>query len=709
MALSTSSSESTRSGLLRRLAQDRSGNVLAMAAAAVIPMIAIVGSGIDISRLYLTKSRLQAACDSAVLAGRKAMTTATYTTAAQDRANAMFNFNFQNADYSSTSTSFTSSADSTGRLSGTARTTVPMLVMNMMGFQPHQITAVCSADIQVPNIDVVFVLDVTGSMDEYVGSTKKIDALKTATKNFYDTIKTALGTNTRSQVRYGFVPYSQAVNGRDLFVATPNSGGNDLGQLPLSHLITNMTVQSRVANFTTADSSNWAPDPASTPTSFDQTFISSNSASFQPDSAVTGTGTVISNNDCEQYSDNLSFSVDNSTNYQAWFPMRTSWPGGAGIGDSVLYKAEGMSNWQASEPTSGNSYIRATFSRVSGTWNDNSGAQTGNYQTCTRRVTHTRYIRQSSYRFTNWTYKPVVYDVANFAAGNPISYVSSIDTSAARVSASGSYDLVQLAGLSNQTGFTRTNTSWTGCLEERDTTPATTFTPIPVAAKDLDYLTGGTADNLRWRPIMRELTFRRNGTAAVTTTTTGDTDNNNGTTYDKPDYTCPSARMRNLRTYATEAEFDSYVNSLSPGGYTYLDVGMIWGLRLISPRGMFASRNLTGPNGGQISRHIIFLTDGEPVSQLNTYSAYGVEETERRISGSTGVSPATLHARRFQALCDVERGSVAIWAIALGTSVTGNMSSCADPGRAMQADNTAQLNAAFQRIANEIADLRLVQ
>src|SRR6187455_204323 len=120
-------------GILRKLLTDTKGNVLAITAAATIPMVGIIGGAVDISRLYLVKSRVQAACDSAVLAGRKAMSTNTYTTAAQNRANSMFNFNFQDADYGTTSTSFTSSANAQGVVSGTAATTVPMVLMNIVG------------------------------------------------------------------------------------------------------------------------------------------------------------------------------------------------------------------------------------------------------------------------------------------------------------------------------------------------------------------------------------------------------------------------------------------------------------------------------------------------------------------------------------------------------------------------------------------------
>ncbi|HEU4821635.1 MAG TPA: Tad domain-containing protein, partial [Qipengyuania sp.] len=123
-------------GFLRRLGRDTAGNVFALTAAAVIPMIGVVGGAIDTSRLYLTRSRLQAACDSAVLAGRKAMTTNTYTAGAQEdqRARAMFTFNYQDADFQTTGTAFNPSADANGRLNATAQTSVPMTLMRMFGF-----------------------------------------------------------------------------------------------------------------------------------------------------------------------------------------------------------------------------------------------------------------------------------------------------------------------------------------------------------------------------------------------------------------------------------------------------------------------------------------------------------------------------------------------------------------------------------------------
>lgn len=676
--------------MLQQLLRNEAGNIMALTAAATLPMLAVIGGAVDISRVYLTKSRIQAACDSAVLAGRKAMPAAIYTDAAKARARSMFNFNFQDADYGTNTTSFVTSADVAGKVSGTAKTTLPMVIMGMFGAKPYKLTVNCSADVQVPNIDVVLVLDVTGSMDESISGTKKIDALKSAAKDFYTTLQTAMVGNTQSQLRYGFVPYSQAVNVKDLFKSSPNTLK---GEAPLSNLIDSMEVESRVANFNTAVTE-WAPDSSSTPTTLTQIFNKDTAATKEPFLAQSGTGSNVSTYDCDQYGSNLSFTIDSSPN--VWLYPRTSWPGGEAQGDSVLYQKDGSGSWLTSEPTDASAYYyKLTFSRVTNPWSD------GNKYSCTRQVTKTKYIKQTKYKLTNWTLKPLNLDVSAFKSGTAINYLSDPSTLPTdfSVDTAGSFDMVALRQLA---GLTGKSTTWDGCIEERTTTAVSTFAPIPAAAKDLNYVDGGTSDTLRWRPVLRDITWNRKQTAQRTVNTS-DLSN-----YPNPGYTCPTARIRNLNVM-TKTEFDTYIDGLSPGGNTYLDVGMIWGLRLINPQGMFASRNLTGPNGGQISRHIIFLTDGEPAEASSSYTAYGVEDVSKRVAGTTGTGLATLHARRFQALCDAQRGAVSIWAIAFGTAVGGNLSSCADPGRAYQANNTTELRNAFRSIAQEVADLRLVQ
>lgn len=58
---------------LTRLRHDTAGNTIAIVAAGIIPLAGMIGGAVDMSRLYLTKTRLQQACDAGALAGRKAM------------------------------------------------------------------------------------------------------------------------------------------------------------------------------------------------------------------------------------------------------------------------------------------------------------------------------------------------------------------------------------------------------------------------------------------------------------------------------------------------------------------------------------------------------------------------------------------------------------------------------------------------------------
>src|SRR3954468_21509988 len=88
-------------GFLARLRSNESGNTLAIMAAALIPMIGMVGSAVDISRAYLVKVRLQQACDAGVLAARRTMTGSSIAadTNAKNQATNFFKINLKNGAY----------------------------------------------------------------------------------------------------------------------------------------------------------------------------------------------------------------------------------------------------------------------------------------------------------------------------------------------------------------------------------------------------------------------------------------------------------------------------------------------------------------------------------------------------------------------------------------------------------------------------------
>ncbi|MGY2735767.1 TadE/TadG family type IV pilus assembly protein [Sphingomonas sp. UYP23] len=222
-------------GFLSRLRRDVAGNALAIMAAALIPMAGMVGGAIDISRMYIIKTRMQHACDAGALAGRKQMGGGIWGTDDNAVAEKFYDGNFPSNGYGSTATT-RSFAESGGTVIGTATATVPMTLMRVLGVTTQTLAVSCDSEMRLPNTDVMFVLDVTGSMNCTASSTtctnnngvpaagSKIDGLKTAVKCFYEivarlktnatcaTTNATGGTGNQVQIRFGFMPYASNVN-----------------------------------------------------------------------------------------------------------------------------------------------------------------------------------------------------------------------------------------------------------------------------------------------------------------------------------------------------------------------------------------------------------------------------------------------------------------------------------------------------------------
>jgi hypothetical protein len=160
----------------------------------------------------------------------------------------------------------------------------------------------------------------------------------------------------------------------------------------------------------------------------------------------------------------------------------------------------------------------------------------------------------------------------------------------------------------------------------------------------------------------------------------------------------------------TAAQVATYVDNLAPQGSTYHDIGMIWGARFISPRGIFRADNETAPNGDAIARHIVFMTDGNLQPNVEQYGTYGIEWWDRRVTADGATDVTARHAARFQAACRAARNeNITVWTISFGLPLGQNLIDCASPGRAYSARNNAELSAAFEEIAQKIAALRLTQ
>ena len=627
-------------GILMRLLRSSKAATLPMIAAAIIPLMGIIGSALDMSRIYLVKTRLQQACDAGALAARRSMSSQSLTQADIDRGQNFFSVNLTNGAYGSRNVQLTLSNvldagnSPTGAVSGRATAEVPLTLLRI--FFPNgvrSLTANCQAQLNITNNDVMFVLDVTGSMScltsdsagtcqSYSGNSSnitsigggrfqttektssRIDGLRAAVENFAKTLSDA--TPTTARLRIGFVPYSSGV-----------SVGRLLQEEDSSWMNTSATYRSRTALFDT------------------------------PDTTIQTYPSNINAGNCVAYGNNASF--------VGFTPS----PAEAGV----------------------------TYSAY--TWNGNPPPFSGSGNRQCRRLR----TKANSFKFTQWNYSDTVtYDLTTFLTSTSASPIKVMTTnlttsSAARVTASGTYNLLQLAQMQEAgtaSGMTLTDTFWDGCIVER-TDPA----------DDIDTAPDSSPES-KWTPAWKDIVYTSSGARP------------SGQNYNFS-YSCPKAGMRMFNV--TSANLDSvrtFVNvsngvQTTPSdfvahGYTYHDIGMIWGVRLMSTSGLFAEDFGAAPNGRPVNRHIIFMTDGDMQTSSSAFSAYGIE------SSGDGA-----HNTRFLAACEAakDRG-ISVWVVSFAQALTTELTTCADTGQAFQANDTDELNQMFQTIAQRIAELRLV-
>jgi Flp pilus assembly protein TadG len=662
---------------LGRLTRDVRANTLAMMAMALIPLAGMVGGGVDISRMYIVKTRLQHACDAGALAGRKAMGGGTWSYSnyyPRTSAEKFFDANYNSAAYgaSNVSRSFTESA---GKVTGNASATLPMTLMRIFGRTTETLSVTCDAEMRLPNTDVMFVLDTTGSMDETPSgdSVTKMTSLKSAVKCFYeivarlDTDETCTtgtpsgGTGTQVQLRFGFMPYATNVNVGKL--------------LPTDYFANSWAYQSREPQWNTGPATYTYPNPAvdtagssgSGDSSWsDWTNVSGNflSCPSQPsdqnnvngtyieESAVTTNGSGVRTWTTRTYS---RYDIDYRTDWQGWY--------------CYLQKRQKGKN---------------------------------SYTT----VVHTQTpVTTQTQTFNRWHYGKITQDISGLKNGT---------------SWNNSFTLP----IGNN-GTAKT-ISWGGCIEERATVKQSSYSPIPSGAKDLDIdLVPSQSDaTTLWGPALSDMIYTRDDTGgwgggsgswdlsdAYTTTNYV-----NGSQY-----FCPT-EARKLQTWTNPSVFDDYVDSLTPEGNTYHDIGLLWGARFLSPTGIFASENAYTSQGGEIERHLIFMTDGDPCTGVGNYNAYGVAWFDRRQTSSSSVptdgctTTGTLTTQvneRTAALCTaIKNKNITLWVITFGTlssDTVTRMTACASSGRYFNATNAATIQSTFKSIADQISQLRLTK
>ena len=643
-----------QTGFLARLLRDRAGNTIIMVAAALFPLLGLIGGGVDIGRGYLSQSRLQQACDAGVLAARKRLGTEVAVTGEIPEEAVMsgerfFNLNFRNGAYGTENRTFAMTLEEDFSITGQATVDVPTTLMSIFGFNNMPVEVTCQAQLNMANTDIMMVLDVTGSMAQTNpgDSQTRIETLKQTVRNFHAQLLANAPPTTR--LRFGFVPYSTNVNvGALLQDGWVNTAWNyqsrevvvELGPLTTRSYDRNWVYKSGSVDAATVLST--YPATYHAPTA-GYTYVDANER-------VVTVPAQPARYTCDQPNAASTFTrVDRK--------LSTSTEPFAG-------------------PPSGTRKIETYERTENGTynWTDRSAA------TCYKKSqVYNTYVRTYE-----WVTDPYQTTVSKWR-----------------------YDR-----LPRDVSAWRTQSN--GCIEERSTYEVDDWNNVDLSrALDLDLDLVPTSDAAtKWSPMYPNIIYARsmryNGTGSFTKTqkvTNEDFVNPNvlGTAA------CPAA-ARKLAPI-TPSQLDTYLATLQPTGATYHDIGMIWGGRLISPTGLFASENADVSATRPSTRHLIFLTDGETAPLDISYSSYGMEPLdERRWTQGSGLTLTQTVERRFSFACQqVKNRNVSVWVISFGTAANPVMQACAGADRYFVAADAEELDETFATIAKRMGELRVTR
>lgn len=315
------------------------------------------------------------------------------------------------------------------------------------------------------------------------------------------------------------------------------------------------------------------------------------------------------------------------------------------------------------------------------------------------------YLLQSQWMANTGSYEgraPNAKGTSWIYASTDVSIPSWKDSSGTALYKGGTAKVSKMGG--SYSNATDLDVTFEGCIEERATYNITDYKNVDLTRAldlDIDLVPDPKDPDTQWKPWIREISWLRGSASAV----------ESKSTYSKPTgdaLVCPP-KARKLAVM-TASEVATYVDGLTPDGYTYHDIGMIWGGRMLSSTGIFAAEN-GDVNGRPTMRHMIFLTDGATQPAVNTYGAYGLEGlSQRRWSSSSKFTQTQVVENRFAFACDeVKNKNITVWVIGFGTTVTTLLKNCSGPGRWFQANDAAQLSTAFATIASAIGDLRIVK
>ena len=189
--------------MLRKFIDDIGGNFSMITALLMVPMIGVVGLGIDYSSALLKKEDLQNAADSAVLYA--ASSTETDEAKVKDLVTKTFKATAP-AGFDASLAINAVTVDTDGRISLDATADLPVTMMKVFGQSAIKVNIFAqSMRGSGDDVEIALVLDNTGSM-----AGKKLTDLKAAATDMVKTFEN--DKRSKDKVKFSVVPFSVYVN-----------------------------------------------------------------------------------------------------------------------------------------------------------------------------------------------------------------------------------------------------------------------------------------------------------------------------------------------------------------------------------------------------------------------------------------------------------------------------------------------------------------
>jgi Flp pilus assembly protein TadG len=699
---------------LARFRDDTAGAIAVVFALCIPAFIGAAGVAVDLSQAYNVKVRLANALDKAALA---AGSTDGNEAQIEERVQRFFDANYPTEKLG---TPFDLDVDLSvqGEVTVSAKSRVDTTFMNILGLDHLDVSVAATVKREVAGLEVVLVMDTTGSMGATAGGTQtKIEAAKQAATTLVNTLYGA--QSNVPTLWMGLVPFSQSINVGTSRSSWTTSDTNHYG----GGAVWDGCVEARYSG---------GHDMDDTPPSANlfPKFYNQCSGSYgSTNNWHNGTGTDIATN--------------------GNFASSTGWTTGTdwAIASGVLSK-----NWNTYTVTNGD-FAASTGWTLGTGWTVTGGVASKTTTTTSSSVTRTpgtAIVSGQSYRVT--------FTIASRTAGSVRASVGG--TNGPTHNTTGTFTDTIVAGGGSTIGF-NTNDGFRGTVDNMTATTTATSTttsraPASSIVNGTRYIATFTINNIS-NGSVRLTVGNDNGTyyssAGTYTETFAPTSNGGNLTFTSSGsfagqidnltvipvivcgttgtvtYSSPLDSTKGPNRYCTQemtpltndaSSILAGIDSMSAVGGTVIPLGLQWGWRMLSPEwrgewgGDMNANNLPlDYNTPTMNKVIILMTDGDNDFPSNpTYTSYRTLSEGALGTTSKSTADTNLDAK-VAALCtSIKSHNIIIYTIAFGTDLTTSsqnmLRSCASKTiYYFYSPTTSSLQSTFNQIAQNLNSLHI--